>query len=199
MVNHGLYDVLFNVKNLPDELRDVKNRQKLMQFVDSQLTTSSHKKNQLLLTPGHVADQIYFIECGAARGYFHDEDGKEHTLYFWDEKCIVIDSVSFLSDQPSDLYIEVMQDSVLLSLSKKRLHEILRVFPYLHMVIDLILLNDFKQCRKRIMDFISLNPVGRYVQLVKSIPRVDLKFHQQEIASYLGTSRQTVSRSKRAS
>jgi len=198
MVNQGLYDVLFNVKNLPDELRDGKKREELMRFVNLQLTTSSHKKNQLLLTPGHVADQIYFLERGAARGYFHDEDGKEHTLYFWDEKSLVIDSVSFFSDQPSDLYIEVMQDSVLLSLSRKRLNETLMVFPYLRIVVDLILLNDFKQSRKRIMDFISLNPVGRYVQLVKSIPRVDLKFHQQEIASYLGTSRQTVSRSKRA-
>jgi CRP-like cAMP-binding protein len=198
MVNQGLYDVLFNFKNLPDELKDGKRREELMNFVDLHLTRSSHKKNQLLLTPGHVADQIYFLERGAARGYFHDEDGIEHTLYFWDEKCLVIDSVSFFSDQPSELYIEVMQDSILLSLSRKRLNEILEVFPYLHMVIDLILLNDFKHCRKRIMDFISLNPVGRYTQLLKSIPRVDLKFHQQEIASYLGTSRQTVSRSKRA-
>jgi CRP-like cAMP-binding protein len=198
MINHGLYDVLFNVKNLPDELKDGQKREELMRCVDLHLTKSSHKKNQLLLTPGHVADQIYFLERGAARGYFHDEDGKEHTLYFWDEKSLVIDSVSFFSDQPSELYIEVMQDSVLVSLSRKRLNEIMTVFPCLHIVIDLILLNDFKQCRKRIMDFISLNPGGRYVQLVKSIPRVDLKFHQQEIASYLGTSRQTVSRSKRA-
>jgi len=197
MVNHGLYEVLFNAKHLPDELKDDRIREELMRVVDLQLTTSAHKKNQLLLTPGHTADQIYFLERGAARGYFHDEEGKEHTLYFWDEKCIVIDSVSFFSEQPSDLYIEVMQDSVLLSLSRKKLNDILVSFPYLNMVIDLILLNDFKQCRKRIMDFISLNPVARYVQLVKSIPRVDLKFHQQEIASYLGTSRQTVSRSKR--
>ena len=198
MVNHGLYDVLFDVKNLPDELKDGQKREELMRYVDLHLTKSSHKKNQLLLTPGHIADQVYFLERGAARGYFHDEDGKEHTLYFWDEKSLVIDSVSFFSDQPSELYIEVMQDSVLLSLSRKRLNEIIAVFPCLHIMIDLILLNDFKQCRKRIMDFISLNPGGRYVQLVKSIPRVDLKFHQQEIASYLGTSRQTVSRSKRA-
>ncbi|CAM4055196.1 cAMP-binding domain of CRP or a regulatory subunit of cAMP-dependent protein kinases [Pedobacter westerhofensis] len=198
MVNHGLYDVLFNVKNLPDELKDGNTREELMRFIDLHLTTSNHKKNQLLLTPGHIADQIYFLERGAARGYFHDEDGKEHTLYFWDEKSFVIDSLSFFSDQPSDLYIEVMQDSILLSLSRRKLNEILKSFPCLNMVIDLIMLNDFKQCRKRIMDFISLNPVGRYVQLVKSIPRVDLKFHQQEIASYLGTSRQTVSRSKRA-
>lgn len=198
MVNQGLYDVLFNVKNLPDELKEGKAREELMRFIDLHLTTSNHKKNQLLLTPGHIADQIYFLERGAARGYFHDEDGKEHTLYFWDEKSFVIDSLSFFSDQPSELYIEVMQDSVLLSLSRRKLNEILKTFPSLKMVIDLIMLNDFKQCRKRIMDFISLNPVGRYVQLVKSIPRVDLKFHQQEIASYLGTSRQTVSRSKRA-
>jgi CRP-like cAMP-binding protein len=197
MVNHGLYDVLFNAKDLPDELKDDKSREELMRFVDLHLTTSYHKKNQLLLTPGHISDQIYFLESGAARGYFHDENGKEHTLYFWDEKSIVIDSLSFFGNQPSDLYIEVMQDSVLLCLSRKKLNDILIPFPYLNMVIDLILLNDFKQCRKRIIDFISLNPVARYVKLVKSIPRVDLKFHQQEIASYLGTSRQTVSRSKR--
>jgi len=197
MLKHKLYEVLFSVSHLPDELKDNSKREELIKVVESQLSVRSLKKNQVILTPGYIADHIYFLETGTARGYFYDGEGKEHTLYMWDERSIITDSMSYFSDQPTDLYIEVSQNSTLLSLSREKLQEIMSAFPYLEVVIDSIFFNDFLACRKRIMDLISLNPVDRYNNLTKSFPKVDLKFQQQDIASYLGTSRQTLSRSKR--
>jgi CRP-like cAMP-binding protein len=197
MAEYKLYEALFSVNHLPNELKDSRVREELISVFDSHISIRSLKRNQVILTPGYIADQIYFLEEGTARGYFYDDYGREHTLYMWDERSIITDSMSYFSNQPTDIYIEVSQNSILVSLSREKLEEIMEAFPYLAVVMDSIFFNDFLQCRKRIMDLISLNPVDRYNKLTKSFPKVELKFPQQDIASYLGTSRQTLSRSKR--
>lgn len=198
MIKHRLYEALLDCKNFPNELRDNHKREEFMQFMDAQLCFSYLEKNQLLLTPGNIADQVYFLDWGAAKGYFKDDDNKQHILYLWDEQTFITDTLSFFLASPSNLYIEITQESFVISISKQKLNESITSFPCLKPLIEAILFNDFISCRKRIMDLISLPSTDRYYKLKQAIPKVGLKFQQQEIASFLGISRQTISRSKKS-
>lgn len=197
MIKHRLYEALLDCKHLPAELHDKRSREEFINYLDAQLCFSYLEKNQLLLTPGNVADQIYFLDWGAAKGYFRDEDNKQHVLYLWDERTFITDTLSYFLGVPSNLYVEITQDSLVISLSKQKLNDSLVIFPYLQVLLDSIFYKDIIQCRNRIMELISLPSADRYHKLKQTIPKLGLKFQQQEIASFLGISRQTISRSKK--
>ncbi|CAM4220447.1 cAMP-binding domain of CRP or a regulatory subunit of cAMP-dependent protein kinases [Pedobacter westerhofensis] len=198
MMNHKLYDVLFGVNNLPDELKDVKKREALMEIIDENLLLSRRHKNELLLTPGNVSDQIFFLESGAARGFLYDDMGDEKLLYMWDEHQVICDCSSYFFAKPSNMFIQLTQDSTLLSLTRSNIAQITEKYPYVEIAINVILLNDIEYNRTRVIDFMTLTPAARYQKLLQIMPKADQKFSQRDIASYTGTTRQTIYRSKKA-
>jgi hypothetical protein len=52
------------------------------------VTRRSYPKKFRLLEEGTVSRHIYFIRQGAARAFFHDRDGHEHTCWFFG-KCLM--------------------------------------------------------------------------------------------------------------
>jgi len=82
---------------------------------ESLIETFERKK--LLLTPGETARRLYFIRSGFMRTYFIDEDGKECTTWFRGKGDLMISVTSFFAPQPAQEYIEVLQDSIVQSLT----------------------------------------------------------------------------------
>ncbi|MGI4727777.1 MAG: Crp/Fnr family transcriptional regulator [Janthinobacterium lividum] len=82
----------------------------------SNLKEEKFSKRDLILKEGQIAKRIYFIQQGFCRSFYVQGD-KEFTTWFMGEGDIMISVYSFFTQQPSAENIEVLEDSVLLSMT----------------------------------------------------------------------------------
>ncbi len=195
MENYGLYDVIFKLRPLPKRLTDRQYVNELMAAVDERLTVTDHRHRCLLLNAGHTSDYIYFVGKGIARGfYFDDRTGREQTSILWDGQSIVCDPVSFFQRKASDVNIEVMPGSLLLSISYRQLQDIFKAFPETEIFARCISLQYVYYFADRARQLAGASAWERYLHLLSTHPGIELRVSKEIIASYLNITPQTLSR-----
>lgn len=148
---------------------------------------------QLLLQPGQVAQRLYFIEQGLARGYVLHA-GQEVSSWFMREGDFVISIVSFLTQQPSTEYIELLEPSMLHSISYQQLQELYRTFPEFNYVGRVLTERYYVQSEQRAHQLRTLSAAARYARLVADFPSLMQRVPLKYLASHLGISPETLSR-----
>ncbi len=84
------------------------------------LLRSKHvSKGDYLLEMGDVSLYQHFVVHGCLRVYHVGEDGKEHILQFAPEDWWTGNMSSMLKNQPSQLIIEAMEDTVVLQMRRQ--------------------------------------------------------------------------------
>ena len=76
-------------------------------------------KKDFLLRKGEICKFEGFVTKGLFRVFHIDNNGDEQILYFAIENWWVADIDSFTNEQPSQLFIEALEDSEVLLISKK--------------------------------------------------------------------------------
>lgn len=199
MQMQSLYEVLFAMKPLPEQIRNEIDQKRFIQFIDPKLETSHYIHRQLLLSAGQVADHIYFLESGFARGYYYNlEKEKEQTVCLWDAASIITDPNSFFKRKKSELHIEVMPGSRLKSISQQKLTEVFVEFPFAELFKGCLVLQYVSYQTERTNDLIGLSGWERYLEMLRKYPQIEQKVSKEIIASYLGITPQSLSRLLRA-
>jgi len=192
---HSLYDVLFAMKPLPDQIRNELDQKEFIQYIDLKLESSHYIHRQILLNAGQVAEHIYFLESGFARGYFYNQEkGKEQTVCLWDAASIITEPNSFFKREKSELHIEVMPGSRLKSISHQKLTEVFEEFPFAEIFNNCLILQYVTYQTQRTNDLIGLSGWERYLEMLRRYPRIEQKVSKEIIASYLGITPQSLSR-----
>ena len=150
-------------------------------------------KNQILISEGRIIDRLYFIKEGFASGYFYNNN-KKITSIFWNQGHFILLIPGFLRQKPSSEYVELLEDSKLLSISYKQFLEVLELFPEANYIIRTIIEEYEIHHEKRVKDLITLTAFEKYKQLLETSPIVFQKAPLISIASYLGISPETISR-----
>ena len=151
-------------------------------------------KGEVVFREGQVAKQIYFIESGLARMYYYNESGKDITYVFFTENNFMAPSESFLEQQPSKYFIELLEDSKLRVISKDGLEKMLEQFPILEKIKTHILSYFLYQANKRIVALQFQNAQQRYETLEETQGDILTRVSLGQIASYLGITQETLSR-----
>lgn len=195
MENYSLYEVVFKLRPLPKRLTDRQYVSELIAAVDHCLTATDHRHRSLLLNAGHTSDYMYYIGRGIARCFYFDErSGRELTTILWKEQSIVCDPVSFFQRRASDVNIEVMPGSVLLSISYRQLQDIFNAFPEAAVFARCISLQYVFYYSERARQLAGASPWERYLHLLSTHPGIELSISKEIIASYLNVTPQTLSR-----
>lgn len=146
-----------------------------------------------LLKPGQVSERLYFIEKGVVRGYYLKE-GREVTSWFMKEADFIISIVSFYSRQPAQEYIELLEDSVLWSITYDQLQLLYDTFPEFNKVGRLLTERYYLLSEQRAQNLRMQLARERYTQLLTDFPDIFRRVPLKYIASHLGLSPETVSR-----
>lgn len=162
---------------------------------ESLIETFERKK--LLLSPGETARRVYFIRSGFLRAYFIDDSGNECTTWFTGKGDLMISVHSFFTQQPANQYIEVLQDCKLQSLTWLELNAYYADFREANLLGRLITQRYFILSEERAILLRTRSPENRYDLLLINHPEIEQQTTQQNIASYLGISRETLSRIRR--
>lgn len=183
---------------LPEKLKDQKLQEELRGYAGGIVAVSHYARKQLLLSAGQPAEHAYFVEEGFARGFYYDDrTGRDITVFLWDELSVALPANSFFRRQPSDIHMEVMPGSTLLSLSYGQLAAIFELFPATGELARLLILQYSAFHKQRTHDLLTRSAWERYQDLLQAHPRLEQKVSQDTIATYLGITPWSLSRLKK--
>lgn len=152
------------------------------------------RKNQFLLNEGEICTHIGFVNSGCLRQYSIDNKGTEHIIQFAIEDWWVSDLHSFLSGKPSEFNVDALQDSEVLLLEKSARDELLDNCPKMERFFRLLIEANHVATNQRIADSLSASAEERYLKFIKTYPKLFETVPQNQIASYLGITPQSLSR-----
>ncbi|HEX9250856.1 MAG TPA: Crp/Fnr family transcriptional regulator [Ignavibacteriaceae bacterium] len=152
------------------------------------------KKHQFLLNEGDVCRYIGFVNSGCLREYKIDNKGTEHILQFAIEDWWVSDLHSFLSGLPATYNIDALQDSEVLLLERSAREELLDKCPKMERFFRLLIEASNVAAQQRVADSLSTSAEERYLKFIKTYPQLFEQVPQNQIASYLGITPQSLSR-----
>lgn len=152
------------------------------------------RKKQYLLQSGDVNRYQAFVVKGLLRSYTVDQKDNEHILQFASEGWWVADLSSYLTAEPSILNIDALEDSELLLLDKNAWESSMKSIPALEHYFRIILQNHLVSTQKRLLQSLSETAEEKYTRFLKTYPECLQRMPQHMIASYLGITRETLSR-----
>ncbi|RZJ88127.1 MAG: Crp/Fnr family transcriptional regulator [Chryseobacterium sp.] len=167
------------------------------QRVNEEVIIETFKRKHLLLRPGETARRLYFIRYGFLRAYFIDSSGKECTTWFMGKGDLMISVYSFFTQKPAYEYIEVLDDCKLQSLTWNQLNSYYADFAEGNLLGRIVTQKYYLLSEERALFLRTQTPENRYEMLVERYPDIEQKTTQSNIASYLGISRETLSRIRR--
>src|SRR5690606_26406650 len=143
---------------------------------------------------GNICRHIGFVNFGCLREYTIDNKGNEHIVQFAIEDWWVSDLNSFLSGLPAKYNIDALQDSEVFLLEKSARDELLDKCPKMERFFRLLLAANHIAIHRRVMDSLSTSTEERYLKFIKTYPTLQEQIPQNQIASYLGITPQSLSR-----
>ena len=152
------------------------------------------RKNQYLLEEGEVSNFVGFVVKGSFRLFRIGDDKQEHIMRLAIENWWISDFTSFMSGQPSNCYIEALEDSELIRFSKEKWDELLAASPNFKQMIEALTARNFEAHQNRIFSNISESAEARYEKFVQKYPTLYNRIPLYMIASFLGLTRETLSR-----
>jgi CRP-like cAMP-binding protein len=154
----------------------------------------SIRKWQPLLQDGEVWRINCFIVSGCFRLYRFSDDGTDHTLRFGVDNWWISDQESYNNEKPSDYNIEALAASTVLIWTKEKWTELMEAIPALKKFNEILLAKSYEASQRRIFSLISYSAEEKYKEFQKTYPSVFNRVPLHMVASYLGISRETLSR-----
>ncbi|MEZ4970501.1 MAG: Crp/Fnr family transcriptional regulator [Flavobacteriaceae bacterium] len=158
------------------------------------VTFKSIEKGEILLRSGEICRHSFFVENGLLRSYTVDEAGKEHIIQFGSENWIVSDRSSAFFNEPSDLFIDAVEDTQVVLINSEFINEASEISSSFRNYNQIALQNHIRHQQKRINLLLSASAERRYMDFIKLYPDLTLRVPQWMIASYLGITPESLSR-----
>ncbi|MEZ4803987.1 MAG: Crp/Fnr family transcriptional regulator [Bacteroidia bacterium] len=144
------------------------------------------RKRQYFVQEDEVSENSAFVISGCLRSYFVDSNGFEHNLQFAIEDWWITDMMSFTTQKPGRLFIDALENSEVLLLSRKNQLQLFETCPKLEKYFRIITENGFVSNQNRLLDNLSLQATERYLNFKEKYPQLLQRLPQIQIAAYLG-------------
>ena len=162
-------------------------------FFLSLLQQKTIKRKTYLLQEGDICRFESFVTKGCLKMYSVDKNGTEHVVMFAIEDWWVGDLYSFLSESPTTFYIEALEDTYILQISKPDLDKLYEKVPKFERFFRIMFQKAFIAQQQRINMNLSANAQERYLTFLKKFPHLEQRLPQKQIAAYLGMTPEMVS------
>lgn len=153
-------------------------------------------RNEILLDYNEISKHYYFINKGCIRLFTISKDGMENSRYFAFEGNFATALPSFIDQQPAGEYLQTIQKSELLSISRIHFYHLVDTVPQFAKIYTEILELGFIMAQKRIYGFQGFDALDKVKWIIKYQPKLLLNVSNKMVASYLGISASTLSRIK---
>lgn len=162
----------------------------------SKTETHTYKAKTILLSAGEVCKHSYFVNSGILRSFNINDNIVEHVLSFACEGWWMSDMYSYFSQKPGQLFIEVLEEAEVVSLSKENQEQLFHDIPKLERFFRILIENSLVANQQRLMDNLSLPAEERFDKFTKKYGTLVHKVPQKQIASFIGVTPEFFSKMK---
>lgn len=153
-------------------------------------------KRQYLLRAGDVLKHTAFITKGAMRQFCVDEKGNEKIVQLFIENYWADDRASLISMGPSGYNIQAWEDTDVLMITPQDIFKLAENVPAVAQMVRIMDDRHAIALHQRINSMICSTAEARYLEFARNNPHFIQRFPQHYIASYLGITKETLSRVK---
>jgi len=169
-----------------------------LQFIRSLSIVKKVRRKEFLLQEGEVCRYKIFIAKGLLKSYYLRHDGTEHIMRFSPENSWATDPESLRNQTPAQSNIEALENSEVVMWTRENLAELFASIPAFKAYMDRLISSALKSSHERIRMNLSYTSEEKYEDFITSFPDVFRRVPLHMVASYLGVSRETLSRIRHA-
>lgn len=162
--------------------------------IKSYTTVKKLKRKQYLLRPGDICRHHAFVAKGCLRSYRMEDDGIEHVLAFATVNDWMTDEMSLFAFKPTLGYIDALEDSEVIQISADDYRRLLKTMPSFEGLQQKLTIENMMKSCERIYSMVSRQAEDRYRDFKLRYPELNSRLPLYMIASYLGVTRETLTR-----
>ena len=169
-----------------------------IELIRSMAVEKTLRRKEFLSRQGEVCRYKIFVTKGLLRVYTTSDDGSEHIMHFSPENSWFTDPESFANATPSSYTIEALEHSDVILWTKNDLRYLVTNIPGLKAYFDKLIYKSGTALRSRIHSAISSTTEEKYDEFIKKHADINARVPLHMVASYLGVTRETLSRIRRS-
>lgn len=163
-------------------------------YILSHFTNRTFKKHQYVIQKDDAVKNDHFVLSGLLKAYHTDNNGKEHIIQFAMEDWWISDYQAYFNQTAATLNIDSLENVELLCLSLTNREKICADLHKMEHFFRRKSNFGYIALQQRILSLLNSNARERYDQLLNQYPMLLQRVPKTLIASYLGVSRETLSR-----
>jgi CRP-like cAMP-binding protein len=164
---------------------------------NSFFTSKTIAKKGHFLKIGEICKHEGFVLKGCFRVFSLDENGDENILYFAINDWWLSDIDSFTNQIPSHFFIQAIEDSEILLISKPDKEKAYQEIPKIERLFRIMTQKFLVSNQRRILQKNSMTSEERYLFFLSNYPQIANKITNINLASYLGITREFLSKLRR--
>ncbi len=162
----------------------------------AKVTYRKYLKNQYIIQQGDICKYECFVISGCTKTFHLDTEGQEHIVMFSIEDWWTSDMGSFITQTPADYSVQCIENTEVIQFSYDNIEAIYDQIPRLERFFRQIIERAFVASQKRIVRSFSLTAKEQYLYFKKQYPKIEQRIPQYMIASYLGITKEFLSKIK---
>lgn len=160
------------------------------------ISCRNYLKGQYIIQQGDVCKYECFIISGCTKTFHVDETGQEHILMFSIENWWASDMGSFITQTPADFNVQCLENTEVILFHVDTIESLYEQLPKLERFFRRIIERAFVASQKRLVRSFSLPAKERYLYFKEQYPEIEQRIPQYMVASYLGITKEFLSKIK---
>ena len=152
------------------------------------------RKHEFLIREGQTVTDSYFVVSGLLKLTYTDESGKQHIVSFAMEDWWESDFRAYFTRTKATMSLDCLEDTVVFCLSLDNFHALCAALPTFERFFLQLSLAGSMAAQQRTLSLLTTQAKERYEQLLRQYPSLSQRVPKTLLASYLGVSRETLSR-----
>jgi len=152
------------------------------------------KKGQVLISEGDSVNHEYFVLEGCLKAFYLNDNMKMFILQFAMPTWWISDYSALYNSSKASIHVDAVTDSVILSISNENREKICREFQEIGHFFRWRTNKGYIAVQKRLLSVMNNDAKFRYEELLSMYPQLYNLVPKHLIASYLGVTRETLSR-----
>ncbi|MEJ5090709.1 Crp/Fnr family transcriptional regulator [Sphingobacterium faecium] len=163
-------------------------------WIYEHFTVQEFKKNELIFEEGQPVKHVYFVLSGLVVLSYTDRDAKQHLISFAMEDWWETDFVAFYSKSRSTFALKCIENTKMLCLTLDHFEKLCATIQKMeHFFLKKSIAGHIGS-QQRILSFLTSSAKQRYEHMITNHPALVQRIPKSMLASYLGVSRETLSR-----
>ena len=168
-------------------------------IVASKFKVRKYRKGQFVVQNGDVCRSESFVLSGSLKSFYIAEDGQEHIVMFAIEGWWTADLGSFITQTPADYNVQCLENCILAQINHEDLEHLYLEVPKIERFFRIIIQKAYVATQKRVINNLSLTARERYLKFCEEYPQLEQRVPQYMIASYLGITKEFLSKIRSSS